>query len=50
MEDGAGLHFTGDNQISRDTAKVYLSSDFSNSRESGSETVDFVYDLDFNSY
>ena len=48
--DGAGLVYTGDNLGGRDNAKVYVSSGFSNARESGSENVDFVYDLDFNSY
>ena len=50
IEDGAGLQYVGENLISRDNANVYVSSDFSNARESGSETVDFVYDLDFTNY
>ena len=50
MEDGAGLHYAGDNMISRDNAKVYVSSDFISSSEAESESVDFVYDFDFNSY
>ena len=33
-----------------DNAKVYVSSDFSTARESGGDTVDFVYDLDFTNY
>ena len=50
IEDGAGLHYVGDNLIPRDNAKVYVSSDFSTARESGGDTVDFVYDLDFTNY
>ena len=50
IEDGAGLHYIGDNLNTRDNAKVYVSSDFSTARESGGDTVDFVYDLDFTNY
>ena len=37
IETGAGLQYVRESLISRDNAKVYFSSDFSNLRESGSE-------------
>ena len=40
----------GYSEDNRDNAKVYVSSDFSTARESGGDTVDFVYDLDFTNY